>query len=202
MDVIKELLIEYGYIVIFGTLFLELIALPLPGEVMMTFTGFLVGEGHLNYYIAVLAAFSGTVIAMTCTYFIGKHLGQPFFVKYGHLVHFGPREMKIAADWFEKYGDGLIVVAYFIPGVRHVTGYFSGLTGLRFKEFAKYAYIGAGIWAVTFITLGRFLGANWEKYEKIFSRYFTIGGVLIAILILIGWRYRKFKHKNDEKEHL
>ena len=33
---------QFGYIVLFAALLLELIALPLPGEVLMSYTGFLI----------------------------------------------------------------------------------------------------------------------------------------------------------------
>jgi len=62
-----------------------------------------------------------------------------------------------ASKWFERYGNGLLAAAFFIPRVRHVTGYFSGISKLPYKRFALNAYIGAFIWTGTFISLGRIL---------------------------------------------
>ena len=193
MDQIKELLLNYGYIVIFGTLFLELIALPLPGEVMMTYAGFLVSQNHLSWLFCVIAAFLGTMAGMTTTYFIGRLLGRTFFHEYGHYFHMGPKQLEKASHWFEKYGDRLIVVAYFIPGVRHVTGYFSGISKLPYKDFALYAYSGGAFWVCVFISMGSILGDSWEKYHKLISSYLAIGGVIIAGIILLVLIYKYYR---------
>ena len=47
---------QFGYIVLFTALLLELIAIPLPGEVLMSYTGFLVFQGHLNWVVSILIA--------------------------------------------------------------------------------------------------------------------------------------------------
>lgn len=193
MDQIKELVLNYGYIVIFGTLFLELIALPLPGEVMMTYTGYLVSQNHLSWVFCILAAFMGTLAGMTTTYFIGRVLGRTFFQKYGHYFHMGPKQMEKANQWFEKYGNRLIMVAYFIPGVRHITGYFSGISKLPFKNFALYAYTGGAIWVCVFISMGSILGDSWEKYHKLISSYLAIGGIAIAGIILLVLVYKYYR---------
>lgn len=77
----------------------------------------------------------------------------------------------------------MLIVAYFIPGIRHITGYFSGMTKVSYKKFAVSAYLGAFIWTTTFISLGRVLGANWNKYNEI-SKWYLLIAVLIAILLI------------------
>jgi len=72
---------QYGYVVLFAALLLELIALPLPGEVFMSYSGFLVFQGHLNWFVSILMAGVGACIGMTLSYWIGFKLGKPFFCK-------------------------------------------------------------------------------------------------------------------------
>ena len=80
MDKFKELLNSYGYIIIFISLFLELIALPLPGEIIMGYCGFLIYQGSLNYFSTILVATLGAISGITTSYYIGKLLGMPFFL--------------------------------------------------------------------------------------------------------------------------
>ena len=195
MEIIKDLLLNYGYIVIFGIIFLELIALPLPGELMMTYTGFLVGQNHLNWFVSIIFAFIGTIAGMTLTYFVGRFLGETFFAKYGCYFHMGPKQLNKAKIWFEKYGNRLILVAYFIPGVRHATGYFSGISGLPFKKFALFAYTGGAIWVCTFITIGKVLGDSWEQYHRQISLYLTVASVIISIIIILVLAYKYYREK-------
>ena len=165
MKFVVELFNNYGYIVLLIALMLELIAFPLPGEALMTYCGYVIYEGKMNLTISILIATLGVCVGITLSYFIGKILGVAFFEKYGHYIHMDKNKLDKTSIWFEKYGNKLLIVAYFIPGVRHVTGYFSGITEVSYKKFAINAYAGAFIWTTTFISLGKVLGVNWERYH-------------------------------------
>ena len=193
MNFITDLFNHYGYIVLFVALMLELIAFPTPGETLMTYCGFLVFQGRLNWGISVIVAALGVIVGITISYFISLTLGTPFFQKYGSYIHLGPDKLEKTSQWFERYGNGLLVIAYFIPGVRHITGYFSGIAKIPFKKFALNAYIGAFIWAGTFISLGKILGSNWEKFHGEIKKYLIIGGIILAIVLLCFYFYRKYK---------
>jgi membrane protein DedA with SNARE-associated domain len=67
---IQNLMDQYGYYVLGIALMLELLALPLPGEVLMTYTGLMVYQGHLNWVISILTAGMGASIGMTISYWI------------------------------------------------------------------------------------------------------------------------------------
>ncbi len=195
MQSITELLNHYGYIVLLVALMLELIAFPLPGEVLMTYCGFLINQQKLNWLLSIVIASFGAIIGITIAYFVGDKLGVAFFKKYGHYIHLGPNRLDKTSAWFNKYGNRLLVIAYFIPGVRHITGYFSGITEISYKKFALNAYIGAILWTATFISLGKVLGGNWEKYHSFITNYLIIGGLIISLIIIVIYLYRKYKQQ-------
>lgn len=198
MQFITGLLNHYGYIVLLVALMLELIAFPLPGEVLMTYCGFLINQQKLNWFLSIALAASGAIIGVTTSYFIGKILGVKFFKRYGHYIHLGPDKLDKTSVWFNKYGNRLLVISYFIPGVRHITGYFSGTAEISYKKFALNAYIGALIWTATFISLGKVLGTNWEKYHRLITKYLIIGGLIIASIIIVIYLYRNYKQRITE----
>ena len=195
LKVIIELFNNYGYIVLLIALMLELIAFPLPGEALMTYCGYVIYEGKMSLTISILIATLGVCIGITLSYFIGKILGVSFFEKYGHYIHMDKNKLDKISIWFEKYGNKLLIVAYFIPGVRHVTGYFSGITNVSYKKFAVNAYIGAFIWTTTFISLGKFLGINLARYHSLFKKYLLIGILIIAVIIILIYLYKNYKQK-------
>jgi membrane protein DedA with SNARE-associated domain/membrane-associated phospholipid phosphatase len=184
---------HYGYIVLFFALLLELLALPLPGEVIMSYAGLLIFQGKLNWILSILMAGLGSSIGMTISYWIGYKLGTPFFEKYGHRIHLGPERLKKTSIWFERFGNKFLIIAYFIPGVRHFTGYFSGVTKLPFRTYMRYAYSGAFIWAGTFISLGKILGPKWEKFHHSITKYLLIAGVIAAVIFICIYLYKKYK---------
>lgn len=186
---------QFGYIVLFTALMLEYIALPLPGQTLMTYVGFLVYQGHLDWSISIFMAWAGSCTGMTITYVIGKRFGTPLLTKYGHLFHMNPKRLEIASKWFNKHGSKMLLFSYFIPGVRHVTGYFSGVTQHRFSSFMLLAYTGALIWSATFITLGKFLGPQWDKLHDIAKKYILIGLSVVIAFLIISFIYHRFKQR-------
>jgi membrane protein DedA with SNARE-associated domain/membrane-associated phospholipid phosphatase len=195
MDQITIYMNQYGYIVLFVALLLELLALPLPGEVIMSYAGFLVFQGHMNWPLSILMAGLGSSIGMTIAYWIGFKLGTPFFNKYGHRFFMGPERIEKTTKWFSAYGNKLIFIAYFIPGIRHITGYFSGITRLTFRTYALYAYSGAFVWVGTFITLGKILGPQWQHFHNSIKKYLIIGSIVVAIILVVYYVFKKYKEQ-------
>lgn len=192
MQWIEQLFQNYGYLVLFFGLFLEFIALPFPGETTMTYAGFLSYQGVLEWEIAVILAIAGTTIGMTITYWIGHSVGMPFVRRYGKWFLLSEQKIDKTNKWFAKYGNALIFIGYFIPGVRHLTGYFSGIIRISFKKFALYAYSGAIFWVMLFIWLGKWFGPQWEAIFHLAEKYLTIAIVCISILVIayIAYRFR------------
>ncbi|HWO52875.1 MAG TPA: bifunctional DedA family/phosphatase PAP2 family protein [Paenibacillus cookii] len=184
---------HYGYALIFTALFLEMLALPLPGEMMMSYTGLLVFEGKLNWLISIVAAGLGVSAGVALSYWIGYRFGNTLVTRYGERIHLGEERLAKMTNWFGKYGNKLLFVAYFIPGVRHITGYFCGITRMPFRKYAGYALPGAVFWVSLFISLGRVLGPKWEMYHKTVNRYMVIFGILSAVLGALIYVYRKNK---------
>ncbi|WP_010677685.1 VTT domain-containing protein [Bacillus timonensis] len=193
MDFITSYLDQHGYFVLFFALLLELLALPIPGEVVMGYTGYLVYQGQLNWFLSILVAGSGSSIGMTISYWIGFKLGSPFFEKHGHRFHLGPERLKKVSQWFSAYGNKVIMIAYYIPGVRHITGYFSGITQIPFRSYVLFAYGGAFIWVSVFITLGKVLGPQWEQFHGAVKKYLVIASVIVAVLIGVIYVIKKYK---------
>lgn len=191
-------LLHYGYIVLFTALFLEMFAFPIPGEFLMTYSGFLVFQGHLNWYLVILVVGSGTICGITATYWLGSILGYPFFRKYGQIIHLDPNRLRKVAEWFNKYGSGWLTLAYFIPGLRHITGYFSGISRIAFRKFAFSTYLGAFLWAITFVSFGNALGSRWAKYQGAMQRYLIIGSLTLISVLALVYFYRMKKSKLNQ----
>ena len=62
---------------------------------------------------------------MIISYFIGRKAGRPFINKFGKWVGLKEKRMEKVDRWMKKYGPYTIILGYFIPGIRHVTCYFS-----------------------------------------------------------------------------
>lgn len=196
VPVIKEVvflyLLKYGYIVLFFSFLLELMALPLPGELIMSFVGYLCYQGKMNWAISILAVSLGLCSGITIAYFIGRKFGHPIFMKYGHYIRLGPKQMEALEKWFEKYGNKVLIAGFFIPGIRHFTGYFAGIIELPLRAFMTYAYLGAFLFAGTFISLGRLLGPDWDQFHDKIEAYIGIIAIIAVIIIVIVYLLRTY----------
>lgn len=184
---------QHSYLILFIGIFLELMALPISGEFLMSYAGYFVYQGKMNYILALLTVFLSGGAGITATYWIGRAGGYKLIEKYGKYIHLGPERYKKTAAWFERYGSKLLVFAYFIPGIRHFTGYISGISKMPFKKFIIPAYIGSFLWGICFITLGKVLGPRWEVFHHAASKYFIIAIIVLAVLLAGYFAYRFYK---------
>ncbi|MBT2719539.1 VTT domain-containing protein [Bacillus sp. ISL-46] len=197
MSYLITLFEQHSYLILFLGIFLELMALPISGEFLMSYAGYFVFKGKMNYLLALMTVFVSGGAGITVTYWIGKAGGYKLIEKYGKYIHLGPERYKKTSAWFERSGSKLLVFAYFIPGIRHFTGYISGISRMPFRKFLIPGYIGSFLWGFCFITLGKVLGPRWGAFHHAASKYFLIFIIVIAVF-LAGYLVYRF-NKNQIK---
>jgi membrane protein DedA with SNARE-associated domain len=189
---------QHGYAGIFSLLVFGIVGLPVPDEWLLTFSGYLVFKHTLRFLPTFAAAFFGSACGITLSYTLGRIFDTYVLVKYGRFLHITPQRLARVHSWFERRGRWTLLVGYFIPGVRHLTGYVAGVSELSFANFALFAYTGAFCWAATFITAGYVLGENasrlMERMESLHqTTVLVVGLAIVAVLLYAGFRYSRRK---------
>jgi membrane protein DedA with SNARE-associated domain len=199
MEWLHNLFEQYGYLLLFFGLFTESIALPFPGELAMAFAGYMAYLGKTNLLLSMLFPFLGAAMGTAMTYVLGRKLGTPFFEKYGKYVFMPVERLEKLAVWFAKYGTKLLVVSYFIPGLRHFTGYVSGILKIRVRTFLLFNSMGALLWVTTYVTIGRIFGDRFKHLLHLIHAYswraLACIAVIIVLVILIKTGLQKKKKK-------
>ncbi|CAM3360674.1 DedA family protein [Vagococcus fessus] len=151
-------IINYGYITIFLSLILGLVGLPIPDEVLMSIIGYYSNTDKINFAMALCVAVIGTVLGMTLSYFIGRYIGGKALT--GLFKWLGIKQSKFdkIERWMDKYGFLTIIMGFFIPGFRHMTFYFCGMTRYSLKKYLTVGIIAAFIWTLFYLIIGRFVG--------------------------------------------
>jgi membrane protein DedA with SNARE-associated domain len=189
---------KHGYAGIFSLLMFGIVGLPVPDEWLLTFSGYLIFRRTLMFLPTFGAAFLGSACGITVSYTLGRILDSYVLVKYGWFFHLTPQRLERVHSWFERRGRWTLLIGYFIPGVRHLTGYVAGVSELSVANFALFAYSGAFCWAAVFITLGYFLGEQWTRVvERLHeTRLLLILAALVGILAYAGFLYfrRRLRH--------
>ena len=108
------------------------------------------------------------------------------------LAHVTPEKIDRVHSWYERFGKWLLLFGYFIAGVRHLTAFTAGTTRLRLPVFALFAYTGAFLWTLTFVSLGYFLGDHWTLVSKhLYAEIWLAAAVIAGLAILFFVRQRK-----------
>ncbi|MGZ4030819.1 MAG: DedA family protein [Tumebacillaceae bacterium] len=196
-DTVLQLVTSYGYYGLFLSLILGIVGLPIPDEVLMTYCGYLVSQGDMNYWWTLLTAFTGSVVGITISYWLGRRFGLPIVERYGRRFGVTEKRLDKVNSWYSRFGKIVLMIGYFIAGVRHVTAFAAGISRMNFASFAIFAYLGAAIWTLTFITLGKLLGVHWHRVVALSHRFLFWVLVLVAIgaLIYLIYRRRKTRRK-------
>lgn len=177
-----EWISHYGYGALFVLLMLGIVGLPVPDETVLTFVGYLCFKGELHVVPALATAFLGSVSGITLSYVLGRVVGVQVVVKWGPHLHLHPHHLAKTHQWIVRWGKYALLIAYFIPGVRHLAALLVGTSALPLTVFAPFAYTGALLWSTTFIGLGYLAGEEWKQLSSVLHHTLVIGAILVVLV--------------------
>jgi len=185
---------QYGNAGIALGLALEFLGLPIPGESMMAFVGYMAEKSAApSLALPIIYAVVGTNIGSILAYAIGFRYGEKALIKYGRYIFITDEKLKKTENFVNKDRVLLILLSRYIPGIRHVTPYLCGISRINLSSFLIFNFIGSLIWCVSFIALGSFLGEKWKVIEGIVRGYFLIFVLLTLFAIVVVRYFRKHK---------
>jgi len=184
-------LISYaGYWGIILAMTIESACIPLPSEIIMPFSGYLVTTGRFNLWMVSLAGALGCLVGSTVAYWVGVWGGRPFLSRYGKYILISHKDLDTADRWFSKYGDWAIFFSRLLPIIRTFISLPAGIARMNFTRFAIYTFVGSLPWCFALAYIGKILGENWDKIKIYFQR----ADLLIAILFLVAIALFIYRH--------
>lgn len=185
MEPIFHWIAQYGYVAIFALLMLGIIGVPVPDEILLTFAGSLVFKQQLAFLPTITAAFLGSVCGISLSYVLGRSLGMYLVNVVGRFLHMHPDKMDRVRAWYNHRGKYALLLGYFLPGIRHLVAFVAGSSQLRPAVFASFAYTGAMLWSLSFVTVGYFLGEQWAETSPTIHRLsLALSGIVLAAAIV------------------
>lgn len=178
-----------GYAGIIFLMAIESACIPLPSEIIMPFSGYLVATGEFNLWLVATAGAVGSVLGSLLAYWIGARGGRPFVHRYGRFVLVSVHDLDRAERWFEHYGDITILIGRMLPVVRTFIALPAGIARMPLTRFNLYTFLGSFVWCLGLAWLGKALGAHWDELGAWFHR-FDVVIVVLAVLALI-WHVRR-----------
>lgn len=182
-----------GYAGIFFMMMMESMVLPLPSELVLPFTGFLVYAGRFGMIEATIAATLGSVAGSLLMYWIGMKFGCVFVEKYGKYFLLNIRHLDMTHRFFEKYGSMTIFAARLIPVVRHFISLPAGAAKMNMKKFIAFTAAGAFLWNFFLIYVGYKLREQWS----LILNYAQLLDIIIVLAIICFIAYLIIEHRKN-----
>lgn len=183
-----------GYLGIFLLMVLESALIPIPSEVIMTFSGFLAYTGTFDIWLVVLVGTLGNLLGSWIAYFVGIRVGRAAILRYGRYVMLRESHLSIAENWFRRYGDKMIFLSRMTPLVRTVISLPAGISRMDLKKFSLYTFVGSIPWNIAMAYIGFILGQNWVEIEGT-ANVLDILVVAVVIAVIAFYIVRRYAKK-------
>ncbi|MFY8106384.1 MAG: DedA family protein [Elstera sp.] len=153
----------------------------MEGETFVIFAGYAAHLGLLSLPILIACAWLGSFCGDQVYFFLGR--------RYGHtLVRRFPKwqpRVDRAMDLLKRYNTGFILSFRFIYGVRNVSSFAIGMSGVSWLRFSVLNFIAAGLWATSFAGTGYLFGAAFKDMLGDYALYITLG--MLLMFITFAW---------------
>jgi membrane protein DedA with SNARE-associated domain len=176
----------YGGIVVLMAI--ESACIPLPSEIIMPFSGYLVFTGRFDLILVATAGAIGCNLGSSVAYAVGYYGGRPFVERWGGYIMMGRREIDWAHRFFERYGSVTVLVGRLLPVIRTFIALPAGIAGMSQAKFQLFTFIGSWPWCFGLAYVGYKLGQQWNSNPvfKVIMQRFDV--LIIGVIVLgVGW---------------
>ncbi len=192
---------EFGYLAPFTILVLCGFGLPIPEEVTMLGSGFLLSQGRVEPLPIVLTCWSATLIGDSIPFWLGRLWGRRALKIRSVRRALNPARIRSLERRFEKNGTTAILACRFIPGLRLPAWFTAGTLGMPYVKFLGLDALGAAVMTPTFIYIGMVSGEKIAELENTVEDLTQIlGFVVVAVtaVVLIRWFSRKLPDSRSD----
>lgn len=178
-----------------GIMALESANIPIPSEVTMPLSGWLLvqARGGGPWSAVLLGGLYGAIgctIGSLFSYGLGAKGGRPFLDRYGKYLMINAHDLEVADGWFARYGELTAFFSRLLPIVRTFISFPAGIAHARLGPFLLYTFLGSFLWCAGLAYGGFVFGAHWEELRAIMRPF----DIPIAIILLVAFAYYLAHH--------
>ncbi len=186
--VITSIISAMGYAGIALLMAIESACIPLPSEIIMPFSGYLVYTGRFDLWMVALAGAIGCNIGSTAAYLIGASGGRPAIERWGRYIWLDSKSVDRAEHYFQTYGSLTVFVARLLPVVRTFISLPAGIARMPFVKFQIYTFLGSLPWCFALAWIGMRLGESWDSSPTLRAVMHILDAVVVlALAIAAVW---------------
>jgi membrane protein DedA with SNARE-associated domain len=180
-----------GYPGLFGLMAVESFGIPpIPSEVILPFTGFLVAMGLMSFGAALATSVAGALVGCFVAYAVGRWGRDWISTRAPPRLRLDPRHLARMDQWFAQHGEGLVAVARLIPLVRAYVSYPAGTAEMNPVKFGVFTFFGGLPFIAGLIYAGTVLRSHWNVLVPYFN--YADYAIVIGIAAFLVWLFLRW----------
>ena len=191
-----------GYAGIVLLMAIESACIPLPSEIIMPFSGYLVSTGRFELVLVATAGAFGCNVGSTIAYAIGYWGGRPLVERWGYWVLIGRRELALVDWFFARFGSIAVFVGRLLPVIRTFIALPAGIARMSMVKFQIYTFLGSWPWCFALAYVGIRLGERWNRdptLREVMHRFDAL--IIAAIVVAVVWYvWMHWKHRTGARD--
>lgn len=199
LDMLTDSVSQFGYPALFFALWLGIVGMPIPDEVIVLSAGVLVSTGFLHIVPAFVATYLGVVSGLSVGYVLGRVLGAPALHWLGRKKGMN-KYVERAQALLERYGSYALCVSYFLPVVRHVVPYLVGIGKMTFRRYALFSYTTGLVWTMVLFGAGYLIGNQAADVDAFLGLLNTGMAAAVAVILVVAgagvYGYKTWKRRS------
>ena len=186
-----------GYAGIVLLMAVESACIPLPSEIIMPFSGYLVFTGRFDLVGVATAGALGCNLGSTAAYLVGYYGGRPLVEKWGAYILVSRRDLTLVDGFFARFGSITVFLCRLLPVVRTFIALPAGIARMPLLKFQIYTFVGSWPWCFALAYIGMRLGEQWESDPELRDILHRFDAVIIALMVLaLAWYVRRhWRHR-------
>lgn len=190
-----------GYPGIVLLMAIESACIPLPSEVIMPFSGYLVFTGRFSLiWVATFGAI-GCNLGSVLAYEVGAYGGRPLIERYGKYILLNQHDLELADKFFHRWGAATVFIGRLLPVIRTFIALPAGIAKMPRVRFHVYTFLGSWPWCFVLAYIGMKLGQNWNTLGKYFHRFdAVIGAFLVLGIAFFLWSHWKYRVRSSQSK--
>ena len=173
-----------GYAGILLLMAIESACIPLPSEVIMPFSGYLVYTGRFQLIWVATVGALGCNLGSLVAYYIGYYGGRPLVERYGSYIFLSENELNWADRFFDKWGDWAVFISRLLPVVRTFIALPAGIAKMRQVRFHVFTFVGSWPWCFMLAWIGMRLGEKWDKDPRLKQWFHRFDAVILGVIVI------------------
>lgn len=205
---LEAFFVEYGYAAVFFVLVICGFGVPIPEDLTLVTGGVISGMGYTNPHMMFAVGMLGVLVGDGVMFAAGRIWGQKIlrFKPIARIMT--PKRYGQVQEKFDKYGNWVLFVARFLPGLRTAVFVTAGISRkVSYLRFIIMDGLAALISVPIWIYLGEYGAHNIDwlmaKMHSLQSGIFVILGIGAVVVAWIWWKKRQriqfYRSKLKEK---